>query len=231
MKTLVGIVLMLMVAQLNAADPVEAPPMPAPIEAPVAAPIEAPVAAPIEAPVAAPIEAPVAPPVAAPVVETPTPVMEVTAQGIVERYYSQDTRYSVAFPGGWELAQNTDKSSLAGISPQEDESDTFRENVLIGSFKLTGTDNLDSYFNGNMEYLKEQIPDLEVEETMHIKVDGNDAIKVVYTSTISDTRVKTMQVFMIKDGLGYIITAMAQEAHFGAYAKTFEEVIDSFRFE
>jgi len=148
-----------------------------------------------------------------------------------ERYYSQDARYSIAFPTSWDLATDLDETSLAGISPREDQFDFFRENVLVGSFHLTAAETLDDYFKGNLDYLKQQIPDLEVEKTERTVLDGYDAIRLVYSSTISGTRVKTMQVFAIKEGRGYIITAMAMEPSYENYVKDFHWIIDSFRFE
>lgn len=148
-----------------------------------------------------------------------------------ERYYSSDGKYSIAFPPGWELAADLDPGAIAGISAREDQFDFFRENVLVGSFELATTNNLEDYFKGNLEYLKQQIEDLTVESEERIQLDGQPAIKLVYASTISGTRVKTIQIFMIKEGRGYILTAMAMEPSFDQFKAVFEQIISSFRFE
>jgi len=170
---------------------------------------------------------------AAAMIEPAIPAKEVVqeASSPSERYYSSDGKYSIAFPAQWELAADLDESSIAGISPREDGQDFFRENVLIGSFDLTTTDNLDDYFQGNLEYLQRQIGDIEVESQERVEIDGQEAIKLIYSSTISNTRVKTVQVFLLRDGRGYIITAMAMEPAFEAFKEEFGEIIKSFRFE
>lgn len=148
-----------------------------------------------------------------------------------ERYYSRDYRFSISFPSDWELAVDADPSSLGGISPLEGPQDSFRENVLVGSFDLGSKMTLLEYFNGNLDYLKQKITDLNVISTENIKLDGNDAISVTYTSTIEGRHYKTMQVFLIKDTRGYIITTMGDANSYDKYTTKFAEIVKSFHFE
>jgi hypothetical protein len=149
-----------------------------------------------------------------------------------DRYYSRDYRFSIVFPQKWEIASDEDVTSLGAISERESGSDAFRENILVGSFDLGGQAyTLQQYFDGNMEYLKEKVPDIKVVSTKNIKVGDSDAIKVVYTSTIDGQQYETVQVFLIKDGRGFIITAMGEEKSFDKFSGEFDAAVSSFRFE
>ena len=148
-----------------------------------------------------------------------------------ERYYSRDYRFSVAFPQGWELANEEDAASLGAISPRAGFNDSFRENALVGSFELTEELSLLEYFSGNLEYLKDQVPDLVVDNMQMTKLDGLDAIRLVYTSQIEGMSYKTIQVFALKEGRGYIVTGMGQEMAYNDYEEIFDGIVKSFRFE
>lgn len=148
-----------------------------------------------------------------------------------DRFYSRDYLFSIAFPMDWELAVEQDPSTLGAIGHKADPNSTFRENVLVGSFDLGGDMSLTDYFNGNLEYLKEKVPGLVVVSQENLKFDNHDAIKVVYTSTIDGKNYKTIQVFVIKNGRGFIITAMDEASSFDTYIPVFDSIIKSFRFE
>jgi len=147
------------------------------------------------------------------------------------RYVSPDYRFSLLFPAMWELAEDTDDASLAAISPRDGEYDHFRENVLMGSFELDESTSLLDYYTGNLNYLKERIPSLEVHSSNYIKIDGREAIRLVYTSTLQGTDYKTMQVFLLDAGRGYILTCMAEARSFSVYANVFNHIIESVNLE
>jgi hypothetical protein len=149
----------------------------------------------------------------------------------LQRFYSRDSRFSIALPKAWEHVLDEDPSALGAISSREGIDDKFRENLLVGSFPLNEKMSLLEYFSGNLEYLKNQIPSLEIKKTENIKVNGVDAVRVTYVTPIEGVNYMTLQIFTIKDSRGYIITTMGEEEKYEKYESVFSKMIDSFYFE
>lgn len=147
-----------------------------------------------------------------------------------ERYLSSDQRFSILFPDHWELIYQNNYS-LAALSPIEGAHDIFRENVLVGSFRLTSSKTLWDYFMGNLLFLKKKVPGLQLISSELIKVNGEDAVQLIYISKNQDSYYRTMQIFMVKDSRGYIITFMAEEEAFKKYSPVFNQVYESFKFQ
>lgn len=159
-----------------------------------------------------------------------TPLSAQAAGGELVRYTSVDGDYSVGLPESWEYIQDPREEGIGAVSPADDEFDFFRENVLVGSFALSSSDTLANYFQGNIDYLLSQLPDLEVVTEEPVELGGVPAMRITFTASVAGSRVRTTQVFAVKDGRGYIVTVMALDISYDDFSDEFEEVIASFEF-
>lgn len=147
------------------------------------------------------------------------------------RYNSPDKRFSIHFPEEWDSTFQEKESSLAAVSPPDDAYDTFRENILVDSFQLSVVADLKDYFSGNLEFLTSKIPNIKILKTEKLKIDDQQAIKLSYTSEMGGYHYYTIQVFMLKDRRGYIMTFMAEKKRLEDYRDIFHQIIESFQFE
>ena len=151
--------------------------------------------------------------------------------GQSERTESADGVFSVILPAEWEMLETDDPHTLVAMSPQSDQFDFFQENLLIASFGVVEEETLTSYFEGNLVFLKRQIPTMGNIQQNEMMLDGQEAIRLDYVATVAGNRLVATQIFVIREGRGFIFTLMALEQDQEVFAEQFEELITSFRFE
>jgi hypothetical protein len=130
------------------------------------------------------------------------------------------------------LNEGTVHMILAIVSPLENESDVFSENMnlVVENISAISPIPLTDYVNANIEGMKIGLDRFQLVEPMkEITVDGQQAISFVYTGTIGTENQKSLVAYMIRGNTGYILHFGALPQTYSMYAETFEKMLQSFR--
>ena len=105
--------------------------------------------------------------------------------------------------------------------------------VSVEAADLASGATFDDFINANLENLT-NLRDFALISSESITFADQRACKVVWQATIpvqlTDTQIKAMQILVIKNGKGYVVTYEAMPKDFDTYPSEVHEVIGSFTF-
>ena len=106
-----------------------------------------------------------------------------------------------------------------------------RANVSVMSWELEHTDDtVETWWEVNLESLKEGFTDFTEESRTEDVLDGQPAVKYVYTAKFGADTHKYLQVAAVKNGVVYVISYDAFPADsFDAHAEEVDSIIAGFR--
>ena len=124
-------------------------------------------------------------------------------------------------PLGW-FAQYTKQPQLFFLySPLEGDYDDFQENCNLMKEKLPGKYSMEDYMKASINAVKDVYTELVVEET------GKNYY--IFSGIVSDTEVKQIQYYYIKNNIAYILTFTAAPETFADYFAIFKKIAESFK--
>jgi eukaryotic-like serine/threonine-protein kinase len=146
------------------------------------------------------------------------------------------------YPSGWQNAEN----DLGGIfitkfiSPPEDESDVFGDNINIAVENLpSNTTDVFQYTNVSIGLVSRSIPGFNlILSSNSANVSGLPAVEKVFTAkqaaldknlTAVAVDLKMMQLYTLKNDRGYVITYGAEISNYDKYLPTVQKMISSFQ--
>jgi hypothetical protein len=134
------------------------------------------------------------------------------------------------YPDGWEiLIQNTSSSSLSVRfdSPPENDTDIFRENVLLVIDTISNNTGLSNFTSAALTSYLETYPDLKVIELSSTNLTNNaiPAYKLVASRT--QDGLEFMQIFALKEDILYSIIYYSEKARYSTYLPIIERMINS----
>jgi eukaryotic-like serine/threonine-protein kinase len=146
------------------------------------------------------------------------------------------------YPSGWQNAEN----DLGGIfitkfiSPPEDESDVFGDNINIAVENLpSNTTDVFQYTNVSIGLVSRSIPGFDlILSSNSANVSGLPAVEKVFTAkqaaldknlTAVAVDLKMMQLYTLKNDRGYVITYRAEISNYDKYLPTVQKMISSFQ--
>jgi tetratricopeptide (TPR) repeat protein len=133
--------------------------------------------------------------------------------------------YSIQYPSNWQKDED-DEEPVDFIAPHRP-GDEYSEAVIIG---VDETTSLDEYVSLSNDELTLSENDFNIVESGEMTVDGNPAHKIVFTSTAEDGRKdKQMNIYIVKNGLGYEITYGGVENEYLDSLTEAQSMIDSFQ--
>jgi hypothetical protein len=135
------------------------------------------------------------------------------------------------YPDGWEIIiQSTSPSSISlrFNSPQENDTDRFRENVVFEINTISNNTALSNFTTATLISYLEAYPDLEFNELSSTNL--TSAAIPAYKLAASRTQdgLDFMQIFAIKDDKVYTILYSAERTRYSTFLPIVEEMIDSF---
>jgi hypothetical protein len=140
-----------------------------------------------------------------------------------------DKGYSITFPSQWQWQRDFMGLDVFASAPSKDVQSTFLANISVISGQIGKDVSVDAFFNENMENLKKALREVKVVETGKIFIDGLEGRKVVYNHSMADIHLRVAQYFVVKNGIGYIVTGTALEEGFPKFVDTFEAAVRSFK--
>jgi hypothetical protein len=161
---------------------------------------------------------------------TESPV-QFLSNGSVLVYESPAYGIRTQYPDGWEIIiQSTSPSSISlrFNSPQENDTDIFRENVVFEINTISNNTALSNFTTATLISYLEAYPDLEFNELSSTNL--TSAAIPAYKLAASRTQdgLDFMQIFAIKEDKVYTILYSAERTRYSTFLPIVEEMIDSF---
>lgn len=147
------------------------------------------------------------------------------------RYVSTKDKYSIVYPEGWELKEGMMGTSSIALSPQEGETDTFRENINVVVERLPTAMSLDRYHDANVTELKRILGEDAEIDVADVELGDVNARRLDYSMTMGQLRTRALAFLAVSGKRGYVITCSALPDTLDRYRGTFEEAAETFRFE
>ena len=144
-------------------------------------------------------------------------------------YENADYGFEVEYPEVWSR-QNRDDFFATGVtflSPLEDDSDEFKEQVSILVEDLPSDVSLEQYTEESIAEIK-KLSDPNVGDAQTVDLGENEGRQIIYIGEVNNNTVQRMQTWSIKDNRAYILTYTARPNSYNTYLPTVEKMIESF---
>jgi len=148
-----------------------------------------------------------------------------------DRYYSKKDDFSIKLPKEWENKEGFMSSSVISLSPLENSTDKFRENVNVVVEDMPSGMELEEYFTKNVTNLAKFLADFHEFQRGTAYISEADAKWLIYSGKFGTIEVKNKVFFLVNGRRGYTITCSATPDGFARYKNKFEEIAQSFEFE
>lgn len=146
---------------------------------------------------------------------------------------------SIKYPSLWSGTQlRADPSAPTNTSivaifeaPRENQSDSYRENLVLGVQGPHKDDiSLKEYTQNSLNAFRSMSGGLMILESYPSSLSGLPAHEIVYTSSLQNLNLKKMQIFTIVNGnTAYVISFGAEDSQFDKYIPEIRRMIDSIR--
>jgi hypothetical protein len=146
-------------------------------------------------------------------------------------YESPVHKIRTQYPDGWEiLIQSTSNSSLSlrFNSPPENDTDIFRENVLLVIDTISNNTALSNYTSAALTSYLELYPDLRFIDVSSTNLSNNTIPAYKLVASRTQDGLEFMQIFAIKDGQIYTILYSSENTRYSTYLPIIEKMINSF---
>jgi hypothetical protein len=153
------------------------------------------------------------------------------SEGSLLIYESPVSGIRTQYPDGWEiLIQRTSNSSISlrFDSPPENDTDTFRENVLFVIDTISNNTALSNFTSAAVTSYLERYPDLKFTEVSSTNLTNGTIPAYKLVASRTQEGLDFMQIFAVKDDKVYTITYSSPTTRYYTYLPIIERVIDSF---
>jgi uncharacterized protein YceK len=155
--------------------------------------------------------------------------------------FSSNRGYTVTYPQEWERSSTNNATARVELYLYPNPNNTLDGvNVAIYPLNTTTGTTLQDFFNnsmGNGVTGVSSYRDYALSSLGHITLAGQPADKVVWQATVPENvsggayqnaPLEVMQVYLIHNGMGYVITYKATPSDYGTYLAQAQDVINSF---
>ncbi len=140
-------------------------------------------------------------------------------------------KFSIKYPSEWKKVEKKMETILAFLSPLEDKSDKFIENlsIIIRDIYVEPI-NLEECIQFELNQLKQAILNFRLIKKTKTKLANIRAYKIIFTGKRQDINVKIMQYYAIKNKMIYLITYTSEYDKYYKFLKLIKKMIGSFKF-
>jgi hypothetical protein len=154
------------------------------------------------------------------------------ATGVKFQPYENSTYgIKIQYPSNWIKQENHNLTSAGRIvkfNSQGAHSATFN---IIGGNRLPSNMSLEQFSVTSINNLRQSFPHFNLLESNSTTLGGFPAHRVIYTAEVAPgIRIKSMQVWTVKDSRDFIITYLSLPNDFPNYFSTIQHMIESFAF-
>jgi hypothetical protein len=135
------------------------------------------------------------------------------------------------YPDGWEiLIQNTSNSSLSlrFYSPPENDTDTYRENVILEINTISNNTALSNFTGAALASYLESFSDFELIELTSTNLANNTIPAYKLVGSRTQEGLDFMQIVAMKEDNVYVILYSSEKTRYSTYLPIIEKMIDSF---
>lgn len=148
------------------------------------------------------------------------------------KYSNKHFGITLEYPPEWDLNESVHNVLVAFVSGQEDEGDTFRENVTINVTELDSESiDLKEYKEAVISHMTLLTNELKVIQDKKIKVAKQKAGKLVYKGILGEQELQWDQVFLFKGHMLYTIVYVAEVDKYNKFKFGYEKILKTFKFE
>lgn len=146
--------------------------------------------------------------------------------------YTDGFRYfSVSYPETWRVREKIYGMTVAFTAPFTDSSDGFAPSLSVTSENApSSTSTLEGYYRSSKQNLKVIFPDYLEQKNRSLTVSGEPGRELVYTVSREKLALRVMQIFTVKKGRFYVITATVAQNGGVDSEEEIRTIINSFRF-
>lgn len=150
----------------------------------------------------------------------------------LKKYSDPQGRFSIGYPGNWQLNDNTEDAVIQIMSPLENDNDKFKQNVSLRIEEMKSGTTIEDYVKLNMDEVKGMIKNYREVSSMFFNRNGSRAYQIVYKGTFGEMAydVQIKQLFTIANGKGYILTYANKEDERDAFETTANKIFNSFKY-
>lgn len=146
-------------------------------------------------------------------------------------YENSKEKFAMQYPEAWTVTENSFNTIVSFRSPLTNKDDKFSENVnvvseVVGDKSIT----LDQYYKVSEENLKKFFSDFKLIKNESTTLSGSPARMVIYSASQSQLKLRTTQIFTIKDGKAYIVTLTNTQSEPNQYLQDMLKISQSFQF-
>ena len=143
--------------------------------------------------------------------------------------------YSIQYPATWEYSDQKPQPTIQFVLMSEEASqneDMFRENINLNTESLKGQDiSLKDYAKAGLDQIFAQIPSAKIISNKNIKLGAKNAKEIIWSANLGNGMLlRFKQVFLLNDGIAYVLTFSATETDYDKYIEDGEKIISSFKF-
>jgi hypothetical protein len=169
-----------------------------------------------------------------PVVTTGASVPPVTTGQVVTKgpdyltYTNSQYGFSLSYPSGWTVQENTGGSVVTFQAPSEGRDDLYRENLKVTVEDLSSSPmSLEQYKSAQMTK-KQALDSFNLIYDQPYRVSGFNGWKIAYTAN-SGMLMEWVEIFTVKGTTAYDITFSAQESSYANYVVAMDTMTKSFQ--
>ncbi len=145
-------------------------------------------------------------------------------------YTNKENGFSLQYPESWQVREGAFGTIVSILSPLDGTKDQFSENVNVVSEAVSANTNLNDYYKASEANLKKYFTDFKVLKNDGATLGGYPARTVTYQAAQASLKLRTTQVFTIRDNRVFIITLTNVQDSPNNYFATMSAVVRSFRF-
>lgn len=132
----------------------------------------------------------------------------------------------IDYPKGWTPII---QYGIAFLSPKENDSDTFREGLVVAKNSLVN-ESIDKLADRVLSFYNSSLVDFQLIQSKGVRFHGNPAQSLIYTFSIpGNGTLKAMDFGTTENNHILVFRYTAQESKFDSYLPTIERMIDSFK--
>ena len=146
---------------------------------------------------------------------------------------------SIQYPSSWDGIQlradpfAQTNTSIVSIfeAPRENQSDPYRENLIINvQGPLEDTISLEEYTQNSLNAFSTMSDTVRILESSPSTLSGFPAHEIIYSSSMENLNLKKLQIFtIVNDNTAYVVTFGAEESQFNKYNPVIMKMVNSIR--
>ena len=163
--------------------------------------------------------------------EQPTETVSIPKVTDSQVFNSEDGKYKVNFPKGWEIRKGFMGMDVIALSEVDGPDDTYRENANIIFADLDEQMSEEEYYKQNVDLLSKLLTDYNLEDEGNKNIDGKNAKWIKYRHRMGNVEATVLQYLFLDGKRAFVITFSGKPDDFDKFQPQFDQVVESFKFQ